>query len=440
MHRFLFTSALLLPLGAAAEDLFQVYRDAQRYDAAYSAARLALEAGREKLPQGRALILPTLNLTGSATRSRFDIDSNDPAISASFVRSTNAASYTLTLTQPLYRPQNWYQYEQGEFQVRQAEATFSLAYQDLVIRVSQAYFDGLAAVDTLNLVRAQKAAISEQLAQAKRNFEVGTATITDTHEAQARYDLSSAQEIAAINDLESKQRVLQQLTGKVYTELKRMRGRRQARAAESGQHGLVGGSGGEAELLGDAIRGFRRGGAARSAARERGAHADPRHRRQRRPEHRHRHHHHHRRPRRHHRADRPAARRADLPGRQPQLQGARGRGAVAQGARRPGEREAHAALTARQNYLAVINGIAQVGALEQALVSSQSALDSNRLGYEVGVRINIDVLNAQQQLFSTRRDLAVARYNTITNQLRLKAAAGSLREEDLEEINRALER
>ena len=81
----------------------------------------------------------------------------------------------------------------------------------------------------------------------------------------------------------------------------------------------------------------------------------------------------------------------------------------------------------------MINGIAQVGALEQALVSSQSALDSNSLGYEVGVRINIDVLNAQQQLFSTRRDLAVARYNTITNHLRLKAAAGSLREEDLEE-------
>jgi len=97
-----------------------------------------------------------------------------------------------------------------------------------------------------------------------------------------------------------------------------------------------------------------------------------------------------------------------------------------------------AALNARQTYLAVINGIAQVGALEQALVSSQSALDSNRLGYEVGVRINIDVLNAQQQLFSTRRDLALARYNTITNQLRLKAAAGSLREEDIEEINRAL--
>jgi outer membrane protein len=98
-----------------------------------------------------------------------------------------------------------------------------------------------------------------------------------------------------------------------------------------------------------------------------------------------------------------------------------------------------AALTTRQTYLAVINGNAQVGALEQALVSSQSALDSNKLGYEVGVRINIDVLNAQQQLYQTRRDLAVARYNAIMNHLKLKAAAGTLRDEDFEEVNRALQ-
>jgi outer membrane protein len=97
-----------------------------------------------------------------------------------------------------------------------------------------------------------------------------------------------------------------------------------------------------------------------------------------------------------------------------------------------------AATSARQNYLIVINGIAAIAALEQALVSSQSSLDSNKLGYEVGVRINIDVLNAQQQLYSTRRDLALARYGTILNQLRLKAGAGSAREEDLVEINKAL--
>src|SRR5713101_5280616 len=218
---FIFLAAL--PLAAAAEDLVQVYRDAQRYDAQYAAARATLEAGREKLPQGRALVLPTLNLSGSATRSRLDVESKDPNPAASFTRSPNAASYTLTLTQPIYRPQNLIQYNQGEYQVKQAEATFGNAYQDLVIRVAQAYFDVLAAQDSLGLVRAQKAAISEQLAQAKRNFEVGTATITDTHEAQARYDLSVAQEIAAQNDLENKQRALQLVTGKLYGELKPLR-------------------------------------------------------------------------------------------------------------------------------------------------------------------------------------------------------------------------
>ena len=437
--RSLLTSALLLPLGAGAEDLFQVYRDAQRYDAAYSAARQTLEAGRERLPQGRAGILPTLNLTGNATRSRFDIEFNDPAAGINTVRSSNSAAYTLTFNQPLYRPQNWLQYEQAEFQVRQAEATFGLAWQDFVIRVAQAYFDALTAVDTLNLVRAQKAAISEQLAQAKRNFEVGTATITDTHEAQARFDLSSAQEIAAVNDLESKQRVLQQLTGKVYTEIKRLRtdvklappnprdmeswvqlaekqnysvqqseaaaevARREAKRASSGHMptldivGTLGQSTDNGTVttaigrdVNTATIGLQlaipiyQGGSLSSKEREAAALS--------------------------------LKSRDDL-----------------ENARRS------AALTARQTYLAVINGIAQVGALEQALVSSQSALDSNRLGYEVGVRINIDVLNAQQQLFSTRRDLAVARYNTITNQLRLKAAAGSLREEDVEEVNRALQ-
>jgi outer membrane protein len=441
MHPFLFTSAalvLLLPLAAAAEDLFQVYRDAQRYDAAYSSARQALEAGREKLPQGRALILPTLNLAGSATRSRFDINSNDPAVSASALRSTNAASYTLTFTQPLYRPQNLLQYEQGEYQVRQAEATFSLAYQDLVIRVSQAYFDGLAAIDTLNLVRAQKAAISEQLAQAKRNFEVGTATITDTHEAQARFDLSAAQEIAAINDLESKQRSLQQLTGKVYTELKHLRPdvklappnpkdmESWVQLAEKQNYTVQ-----QQEAASEvAVREARRSSAAHRPTLDIvGTYGQS--------------------------TDTGTVTTAvgrdinsasiglqlSLPIYQGGSLSSKEREAAALSLKAKDDVEnarRGAALNARQTYLSVINGIAQVGALEQALVSSQSALDSNRLGYEVGVRINIDVLNAQQQLFSTRRDLAVARYNTITNQLRLKAAAGSLREEDVEEINRAL--
>jgi outer membrane protein len=287
-------------------------------------------------------------------------------------------------------------------------------------------------------VGAQKIAISEQLAQARRNFEVGTATITDTHEAQARFDLVVAQEIAAQNDLETKRRALQQLTGKEYTGLKGLRpdvklsppnpagmqswsdlaekqsypvqiqeatteiAQLEAKRARAGHlptldlvasHGYVSQTGSQLTAIGSNVNtttlGFQlsvplyQGGAITSREREAAANHEKS------------------------RQDLENARRSSV-------------------------------LSSRQSYLAVINGIAQVGALDQALVSSQSALDSNKLGYEVGVRINIDVLNAQQQLFSTRRDLAVARYNTIINHLRLKGAAGSLREEDLQEINRAL--
>jgi outer membrane protein len=427
-----------LPFAAAAEDLVQVYRDAQRYDAVYSGARYALEAGREKLPQGLALLLPSLNLTGSATKSRIDVESSDPTVTPSFVRTPGALGYTFTLAQPIFRPQNWYQYNQAGFQVRQAEATFGQAGQDLIVRVAQAYFDVLASQDTLELTRAQKAAISEQLAQAKRNFEVGTATITDTHEAQARFDLSTAQEIAAQNDLENRRRALQLITGKEYAQLKPLRG--DVRLAPPNPNDMQAwvdlaekqsypvlvqqatteiaaleakrNSAGHLPTL-DFVGSY-------GATRDTGS------------------------------LQVPVGR--DIATTQigvqlafPLYQGggisSRAREAAALYQKSKDDLEnakRQAALTSRQTYLSVINGVAQIGALEQALVSSQSALDSNKLGYEVGVRINIDVLNAQQQLYSTRRDLAIARYNTITNQLRLKAAAGSLNEEDLQEVNRVL--
>lgn len=431
-------AACISPL-ASAEDLLQVFRDARSYDAQYGAARYALQAGLERLPQGRALVLPTLGLTSSATRTSLDIDGRGSNPAPSATRTFNTGTYQLTFTQPIYRPQNWVQYDQAEFQVRQAEAVFGQAAQDLVIRAAQAYFDVLSAQDTLALVRAQKAAISEQLAQAKRNFEVGTATITDTHEAQARFDLNTAQEISAMNDLEVKQRTLQQVTGKAYDKLRPLRGDvklappspnnmqswveiaekqsfpvqiqeaasavagleiRRTRVANYPTVDLVA-SVGQTNQTGSAISAtgslvtptaiglqlavpLYQGGLLSSREREAGANFEKS--------------------------------KQDL-----------------ENARRT------SALSSRQSFLGVINGIAQITALEAALVSSQSALDSNKLGYEVGVRINIDVLNAQQQLFSTRRDLATARYNTITNYLRLKAAAGSLREEDLSEVNKALQ-
>jgi len=392
----------------AAEDLVQVFRDSQRYDATYSAARNSLVAGRERLPQGRALLLPTLNLSANATRSRVDVESRDPAVSPSFLRTPDSAGYTLTFTQPIFRAQNWMQYQQGEFQVRQAEATFGQASQDLIVRVAQAY------------------------------FEVGTATITDTHEAQARYDLIAAQEIAALNDLQARRRQLQLISGKEYTELKQLRGdvklsppnpenvETWAELAEKQSYTvLIQEAGAEVAALEakrasaghlptlDFVAQYGQAGETASTTSSVGRDTN----------------------------SSSVGVQLALPLFQGGSVSSRERETAALYQRSKDELDnarRTALLTARQLYLSTLNGITQVAALEQAKVSSQSALDSNKLGYEVGIRINIDVLNAQQQLYSTERDLALARYNTILNNLRLKASAGTLREEDLEEINRAL--
>ena len=438
MHRILACTLLALPLAASAQGLAQVYQDAKAYDAQYAAARFTLQAGLEKLPQGRALILPSLNLSANATNTRIDSEPHNASVSSDFLRDTRSHGYTLSFAQPLYRKQNFIQYDQAGYLVKQSEAVFAQAGQDLVVRVALAYFDVLAADDTLALVRAQKAAISEQLAQAKRNFEVGTSTITDTHEAQARFDLAAAQEIASQNDLDAKKRALQQLTGKEYATLKPLRADIKLSPPEPSRMddwvGLA-----EKQSYPVQIQELAAEIAQLEVRRNAAGH--------------------------HPTLDLVASYGwISQTGSQLTTAGANlttgtfglqlGLPLYAGGAISSREREAaaifeksrqdlenarrSAALATRQSYLAVINGVAQVGALEQGLVSSQSALDSNKLGYEVGVRINIDVLNAQQQLFSTRRDLAVARYNTITNHLRLKSAAGSLREEDLELVNRAL--
>ena len=196
-------------LHAQAADLLQVYQQALANDAQYASARAALTAGQEKAPQGRAGVLPTVTLSGGYNRS--GLDSTQSGITANTEFSGN--SYTLALSQPLFRWANWELYQQGKLQVAASEAQFAQAQQDLIVRVSQAYFDVLAAQDVLASVQAQKIAITEQLASAKRNFEVGTATITDTHEAQAAYDLVVAQEFAAVNDLEVKRTALQALIG-----------------------------------------------------------------------------------------------------------------------------------------------------------------------------------------------------------------------------------
>jgi outer membrane protein len=426
-------------LNAQSADLLQVYRDAVGFDAQFAAARAQLDAGREKLPQGRAGLLPTIGLSASTTWN--DLEST-PRTTPTTTRSAeyNSNGWSVSLSQPLFRWQNWVGYKQAELAVVSAETQFALASQDLIVRVTQAYFDVLLAQEALATAKAQKIAIAEQLESAKRNFEVGTATITDTHEAQARFDLADAQEIAAENDLAVKRQTLFTLTGKEVTTLKGLRPKVQisrpqpddisqwVTSAETGNlsvqlaqtaldtsrreiekqraghyptldlvatHGnsAVGGSvipGGTGTDSKSSTIGLQlavplfAGGAVSSRDREAVALNEKS------------------------RADLDNARRG-------------------------------AALSARQSYFGVNAGLAQVRALEAGVASSQLAVESNKLGYQVGVRINIDVLNAQSQLFDTRQKLAKARLDTLIAQLRLKAATGNLVEDDLLALNALLE-
>lgn len=421
------------PLQAA--DLMQVYREAQDNDPTFATARATLDAGREKAPQGLAGLLPTLSLAGNTTWNENELAvHNGPTFAKP---QYNANGYQLTLAQPLFRWQNWVAYDQATLQVVQAEAGFAQARQDLILRVAQAYFDVLNAGESLTAVQTNKQAIAQQLELAKKSFEVGTATITDTHEAQARYDLAVAQEIAADSDLEVKKRTLQAIVGRETGLLAPLRKEAElARPQPDDMRQWVGAA--EKDSLTVQIQQAAADIAAREVAKQRAGHyptvdlvASYGHNKSYSPSFG-----------TYDTDYQTAGLQLNLPLYAGGLTVSRQREASANRAAAESTLEAarrNAALGARQYYLGVANGLAQVKALKAALVSSQSALESNKLGYEVGVRINIDVLNAENQVYVTRRDLAKATFDTLIAQLRLKAAVGALGDDDLAQINALLD-
>ncbi len=427
----------LFTSGAGAADLLSAYHDAITYDAQFAAARAALDAGREKLPQGRSGLLPTI---GFAANTAWNDDSRTSRTTGIETNTKyNSNGWTASLSQPLFRWQNWVAYTQSELAVAQAEAQFGVARQDLIVRVTQAYFDVLLAQDALATAQGQKTAIAEQLEAAKRTFEVGTTTITDTNEAQSRYDLIIAQELAAQSDLAVKQETLRTVIGKEVSSLKTLKPgvallspqpndiNQWVSMAETGNPGVLA-SHAAFEI------------AAREIEKQRAGHYPT--------------------------LDLVASRNKNAQGSSsiPGFGGAEANNSsiglqlsipiYAGGLVASREREAvalkekaaadlentrrQATLGARQAYLGVTSGLAQVKAFEAALISSQSSLDSNKLGYDVGVRINIDVLNAQSQLYATQQSLSKARLDTLLALLRLKAAAGNLKEEDIQAINALL--
>jgi outer membrane protein len=421
------SAVISLPAGAA--DLSQIYQQALANDPTYASARYAMDAGREKTIQGRAGLLPNVALSGGYSRSNENLQNL-------------SNTYALQLTQPLLRIGNWESYQQGKLSAAKSEADFSQAQQDLILRVSQAYFDVLAAQDVLVNLNAQKQAVSQQLALAQRSFEAGTTMITDTHEAQSRYDLTVAQEIGADNSLALARDRLQQITGMPAPVLATVRKDAVLTPPEPAQvePWIASAEGGNVRILSQQLSVEI---AQRQTKIERSGHAPT--------------------------IDLVASRGfyknvsptgpaylqiqnyryySNSVGIQwiiPLFSGysvdSKVTESIALTDRARADLEAarrQTVLDTRQAYLGVMNGLALVKAYQAAEQSSASSLESNQVGYEAGVRVNIDVLNAQQQLFASERDLAHARYDALISGLRLKAAAGTLQEQDLVQINALL--
>jgi outer membrane protein len=418
---------------AQAQNLMSLFETARGYDATYKAAQSQYTANLSKGEQAKALLLPTVGLAANLNRTEVEL------IAAARTVNSQSMALTLNASHPLYRPANSASFQQGMRQLALASIQLKAAEQDLMVRLSQAYFDVLISRESLDFVKAQKMAVAEQLAAAKRNFEVGTSTITDSREAQARYDLVLAQEIAADNDLRIKRMALNQLVGLNNIEPKSLSSKAKLTAPESSaidqwvrqssefnpvilqnraaldiaKLETTKAEAGHKPTL-DLVAGFtptryKNGTGINTAQVDTNASS------------------------------------ISLSFNMPLFAGYATQNriketlALEDKARSDLDAaERNVAQATRTAFFGLLSGIGQVNALQAAEASSQSALDANKLGYQVGVRINIDVLNSQSQLFQTKRDLAKARYEVLLGQLKLRQAAGVLTDADLASINALL--
>lgn len=428
----LVAGALVLPLAAAAANLSEIYLLARDNDAQIAAARQTALAGQERAVQGRAGLLPTVVLSGSVRQNR------DHSTAYDGRQGYESNSVALSLNQPLWRHANFKNYEQGQLQARLAEQQLLQAEQGLRLRISQGYFEVLQAEDALATLGAQKEAFEQQLAQARRSYEVGLSPITDVSEAESRYDLTVAQEIAARNDLELRRSTLEKSIRRALPPLDRLDpaaavdtlNPEQLQQLRDGADtsSLQVGAGIIAEQIARLEVDKQRAAhtptvdLVASAARHKntnvgvfgGTDTYPK----------------------------SIGVEVNVPIYQGGIVDSRTREAAANLARAQSELDEarrQALLDARQALLGVQSGSALTRALLQAVASSDTQVRATRRGFEVGVRNRVDVLNAEQQLFTTRRDLSAARYQTLVATLQLRAAAGLLTENDLRALDRLLQ-
>ena len=417
--------------------LMDVYQQALAHDASLASALSANRAAQEIIEQGKALYRPTVNFNAdtNALKSSFHYLSTSSTDRSQFENYR----YGVDARQPIFRQQNLIQIDQAGTQVSIADKQLNVAQQALMLRTTQAYFDVLMAQDRIDLIVAQKTAIAAQLAQAQANFDLGSATITDANEAQARFDLAAAQEIAALNEFEIAKHAVQAITGQLPQRLANVK--LQLKANEMG---LSMATWQELALLNNLniqIQQDTAKLAEQEIARNQAGHLPT--------------------------LDAVASYTSSYAngtvsrfgagnelqvgsiGLQLQIPLYEG-GAVSSRVRQAVLNKQKALddldlvrrqteLDTQRAYLNLSSSIAQLKAFDQAILSSQSQLDATQLGYQVGVRTSVDVLNAQQQLYSAKRDALQARYNYLTNIIRLKTAAGMVAAADLVDINQQLE-
>ncbi len=417
------------------QSLVDMYDAARDFDATFIGAQYQVQAARMRILQAQAKLGMNVNLNANVSLNNGGY--SKPSSSLGNHTYSNQTG-TVTGTQQLYKPGNNIEVAQTQLQMRQIEAQLQAAEQDLMVRLSQAYFDVLAAKDNLTFIQAQMKAVAEQLASAKRNFEVGTATITDTREAQASYDLSRAQEIAAQNDLLVKKMALEQLVGKSDLSPKSVSLTAKPLAPQpervenwvalsEGQNPSVKQLRTALEIADLEVRKAQTGLKPTVEAQLSYSYSNANGTILYQTEQRY--------------GVATGAVVLNLPLYTGKSLDNRVREAMSLKQKAEADLDATArnvAQSARSAYFGVMSGISQVSALQAAELSSQSALDANKLGYNVGVRININVLDAQSKLYDTKAKLAKARYDALVGLLKLRQVSGVLNVEDLQNVNTLL--
>ncbi len=417
----------------ATDDLISVYQQALKSDPQLLAEAASRQAVGEQANQAAALFRPQVGVTANTGH----IWQDQSATLFGGKRDYNSHGYTLNITQPLYRRQNNVQRDQADIEIASADVQYEQVQQDLIVRTATRYFDVLARQADVQFAEAEQAAIALQHEQAAMRLEVGVATVTDVHEAQAAQDLATAQIIDAQNTLENSRARLTETTGQHNTDLASLKAifslvrpapedsalwqekslannpslqaaqlaveqaKKQVSLQQSGHYPSL-------DLVGQhAYSSTSDGGFGASKTKQSSLSLQ-----------------------------------LNIPIYEGGAANSRTQQAkfrLDQTMHQQEQKRREIIRQSREAYNSVISGLSRVKALAQAVKSNESALETTEAGYDVGTRTTVDVLNVRRDLFRARRDYTQARYNYIVDTLKLKQAAGLIAEQDLIEINQWLE-